>query len=169
MATIPPPPAPPFLPAFPALLAALALGLTACSTAPPPGSETAPIGPQILSDAAQRAALSGPVSFRAHVAPILENRCLPCHNGASLIGILDLSSRRTALLPSPSGQPRIVPGDPARSLLFLNPQAAHHSVNAMPPVGNRLTDGDLAVLRRWIAQGAPWPHGPAGVLAPPAS
>ena len=158
--------APPFLSP---LLAALALGLNACSTSPPPGSETAPIGPPILSDAAQQTALRGQVSFSQHVAPILENRCLPCHNGTTLIGILDLSSRRTALLPSPSGQPRIVPGNPARSLLFLNPQAAHHSANAMPPVGNRLTDGDLAVLRRWIAQGAPWPHGPAGILAPPAS
>lgn len=154
---------------LPAFLAALALGFNACSSAPPPGSETAPIGPQILSDSAQQAALRGQVSFSQHVAPILQSRCLPCHDGKTLIGILDLTSRRRAFLPGPSGQPRIVPGDPSRSLLFLNPQAAHHSVQAMPPVGNRLTEGDLAVLRRWISQGAPWPEGPAGFLSPPAS
>jgi hypothetical protein len=36
----------------------------------------------------------------------------------------------------------------------------------MPLVGNRLTDTESKILRRWIAEGAYWPDGRAGALKP---
>lgn len=148
-------------------LGALFLVLVSCSTTPPGSPETAPLGPQVLSGEVQQAAMSGTVRFREHVAPILEMRCLPCHHGPTLPGLFSMTSRAEAFQPGPSGA-RIVPGHPEQSLLFLNPSGTHQAVQAMPPAGNRLTENDLAVLRRWIAQGAAWPEGPAGTLAAPA-
>jgi hypothetical protein len=103
------------------------------------------------------------VEFRAHVAPILENRCLPCHDGTAMPGLYDLSRRSTAFAVGPAG-PRIVPGAPEKSLVFLNPGGTHEKLQAMPPVGNRLTKAELSILHRWINQGAAWPAGQAGVL-----
>jgi cytochrome c5 len=126
-------------------------------------SETAPTGPSVLSAAATQQALEGKVSFRNHLKPVLESRCLPCHNGKTVIGLFELTSREKAFQPGPLG-PRIIPGQPDKSLLFLNPGGTHKAVQVMPPVGNRLTPDELKLLRRWIVQGAEWPAGSAGKL-----
>ncbi len=143
--------------------AILALALSSCAVAPEGQSETAPVGPAVLSPEQEQGALAGQVDFRSHVAPILENRCLPCHDGHALPGQYNVSRRTTAFAAGPAG-PRIVPGEPGKSLIFLNPGGTHQNLQVMPPVGNRLTREELAILRRWINQGAVWPAGQAGVL-----
>ena len=142
----------------------LSLGLSSCSTPSADTSETAPVGPPVLPPAVQEAALGGTVDFRTQIAPILAMHCLPCHDGKFMIGHYNLTDRRTAFQPGASGS-RIVPGYPDKSPLFLNPESTHKSVISMPPVGNRLTNPELAILRRWIVQGAAWPEGQTGVLS----
>jgi hypothetical protein len=38
--------------------------------------------------------------------------------------------------------------------------------HAMPATGARLTEDEKKIIQRWIAEGANWPEGPEGALAP---
>lgn len=149
---------------LPSLVALLMLG--ACKHTENSGSETAPVGPSVLSEQAMKDALHGKVSFSTHIKPVLESRCLPCHDGKTMPGLFSMTTRDAAFQNGALG-PRIVPGKPEQSLLFLNPRGTHKAVNVMPPVGNRLTPEELKLLGRWIEQGADWPQGTAGKLKKP--
>ena len=87
--------------------------------------------------------------FQQQVAPILTSKCLSCH-GTEAKGELDLRSRDTAMAGGQSG-PVILPGKPAESLLY-----EHVAAEEMPPE-EPLSSEEIAVLRRWIAQGAYYP------------
>jgi len=43
-----------------------------------------------------------------------------------------------------------LPGEPEKSLIFLNPGGTHQNIQVMPPVGNRLTQEELSILRRRV-------------------
>jgi hypothetical protein len=94
--------------------------------------------------------------FERDVAPILESRCLRCHNRAQAKGDLVLERRATAL----ASEGVLVPGDPAASGLL---DMVSGPEPEMPPKGEHLTAQQVEILRRWIAEGAPWPE--ARVLA----
>jgi len=141
------------------LCAASAVLLLACSSTPPDG-ETIYAGRDILSPREIIAAKQKPV-FEAHIKPILETRCVVCHNAKVLPGRMSLVNRKVAMA---SG--KIVPGHPEQSLLVHNIKGAHAGVNSMPPVGERITPAELAILSEWIKQGAEWPTGRAGKLDP---
>ncbi len=117
----------------------------------------------MLSEATLQQAMNGKVSFAKHIKPVLTANCLPCHDGKTLGPPFLLTSREEAFKPGLLG-PRIQPGKPDQSLLFLNPRGTHKAIKVMPPVGNRLTPEELKVLRRWIEQGADWPTGASGRL-----
>jgi hypothetical protein len=104
------------------------------------------------------------VSFEHQVKPILESKCLACHSEASAPWGFRLETRELAFAPGPSGA-RIVPGRPDHSLI-LALASTHKNVAVMPLVGNRLTATESKILRRWIAEGAVWPRGKAGLLKP---
>jgi len=127
------------------------------------GSETRPAGENVLDRAALREAKSGTVSFESHVKPVLEAKCVACHQREALPARLNLESRAAARRTGALGA-FIVPGAPERSLFLTKLGEAHASVQAMPPVGETLTKDEVAILRRWIAQGADWPEGAAGML-----
>ena len=74
-----------------------------------------------------------------------------------------LESHRAALQSRALGA-FIVPGHPELSPLLSNARASHHSVSAMPIVGERLTMEETAILTKWIKEGADWPTGRAGTL-----
>lgn len=85
-------------------------------------------------------------------ARVLIVRCLECH-GEARKAALDLRTRRAALAGGESGA-AVHPGRPDRSLLLQRVDAGE-----MPP--NEPLDADeRAVLRRWIAAGAPYPAEP---------
>src|SRR6185369_11092161 len=86
--------------------------------------------------------------------PLLDSRCISCHGLDKVKGGLRLDSRAAVLKGGENG-PALVPGKPADSLLL---QAVMHSKKdlEMPPK-ERLTSNDVAVLKRWIEDGAPWP------------
>jgi mono/diheme cytochrome c family protein len=144
-------------------LASLALLTLGACTYPQPSSETRPLGDDVLSASLRREALRGQVNFANHIKPILETKCAMCHNQDALPGRMSLANRREA---QRSGALRgfIVPGQPEASSLITRTNDAHNGVQAMPPVGERLTRDEIAILRRWIAQGAPWPQGAEGQL-----
>ncbi|MEY2408923.1 MAG: hypothetical protein QOF48_1593 [Verrucomicrobiota bacterium] len=104
--------------------------------------------------------------FAERVKPLLESRCISCHGPDKVKGGLRLDSRAAVLKAGDSGQPSVRPGKPAESLLL---QAVMHSTREleMPPK-EKLTSNDIAVLERWIRDGAPWPESAAVSSSTPA-
>src|SRR5438132_1669280 len=71
--------------------------------------------------------VAGVSLFRSQIEPILTNKCLTCHSGDKKKGQLDLSRRDRALVGGKDG-PALVPGMPAKSLLYQKLSAGE-----MPP------------------------------------
>jgi hypothetical protein len=92
------------------------------------------------------------VSFSTDVAPILTKNCAQCHGPAPAMAKLDLRSRDAALKGGQHG-PAIVPGDAAGSRLYQ-----HLTGQEQPqmPMGGRLTDAEISVIKAWIDSGTEW-------------
>ncbi len=134
--------------------ASLASWLTSCQT--PPEPETAPENVEVLSDVALKNS-HRTIDFVTQVKPVLEAKCVICHNRKTL-PFFSLENRELAFaVPG-----RIVPGHPEKSLLIVNGTMNH--AKTMPPVGNRLTGDEKRILTAWVKQGAVWPEGRAGNL-----
>lgn len=99
------------------------------------------------------------VDFNRDVRPILANHCWSCHgrDEASRKAGLRLDTRDAALAAGDSGQPAIVPGQPASSAL-LHRIHAPDPAEIMPPpeLQKPLSDRQKSVLQNWILQGAPY-------------
>ena len=89
--------------------------------------------------------------FNRRIAPLLVGHCLECHDSASRKGGLDLS-RRSEALAGGSGGAAIVPGRPQESYLLESVRSGE-----MPRKRPPLAEQEIALLERWIAQGADWP------------
>lgn len=102
------------------------------------------------------------VSYRDDVVPILNAHCVACHlTGQEQGGIalharaarehlVGVASQQSALL-------RVEPGDPAKSYLLhkLNDTHLEAGGEGEPmPMGGRLEPDQIAVISRWIEQGA---------------
>jgi hypothetical protein len=101
-----------------------------------------------------------PIDYNRQIRPILSDNCFRCHgpDEGSREAKLRLDVRDAALQPAKSGAIAIVPGDPAKSELLLRITDAHEP---MPPEesGKKLKPAEVALLRQWIAEGAPYaPH-----------
>jgi len=106
---------------------------------------------RIAREAEERAARAeGRVLFHSDIQPILENNCLKCH-GDQEKGELRLDSLVRAMKGGESGEPAIVAGHPEQSLLIEMVE-----FEEMPPKGKTLNEDEIALLTRWIKQGAPW-------------
>ena len=104
-----------------------------------------------------------PVDFRRDVAPILERRCLSCHQDGEHRGGLSLQSAEMAGKGGESGKV-IEPGDAASSYL-LDVLIPTDGEAEMPKGKAPLAENEIDTIRRWIADGAKWPKG--FVLKPP--
>jgi hypothetical protein len=96
---------------------------------------------------------AAPVSYSRDVLPILQANCHNCHQAPRARGGLDTTSFDNLLRGGESGQPAVVPGDPESSYL----------VQQITPVGGRaampqrrppLAATEIALIRRWISEGA---------------
>src|SRR5580765_7453425 len=103
------------------------------------------------------------VSFSKDVAPLLTQRCMDCHGREPLMANLDLRTRDGALKGAKHG-PVIVPGNAAASHLYR--RLIGEETPPMP-LGGRLTDAEIAIVKAWIDSGAEWDSGRA--LAPGAT
>jgi hypothetical protein len=149
------------------LLALLALGADAVSgqnrTSRPQSNRSRSAPP------VRTAASAGSAEFfEKSVRPILIANCYQCHAKVNEMaqGSLQLDSREGLLKGGKRG-PTLVPGDPVRSLLL---HAVSYQDNGlkMPPKG-KLSVEEIAVLTKWVQEGAVWPVGNANRPAPVAS
>lgn len=108
------------------------------------------------------------VSFTAQIKPLLEARCVNCHNAGALFGEINLENRDLAFKPRAKGA-AITPGSPDKSPLYLVLTLPEGDRKAMPPTGHRISDEETALIKLWIHQGAEWPAGPEGVVIPSVS
>ena len=74
---------------------AFVLLLAACTA--PVDSETKPLGENVLSKEQIHAAKHGPVDFLTQVKPVLEAKCVMCHNRQALPGHMSLENRSEAM------------------------------------------------------------------------
>ncbi|MBL9198936.1 MAG: DUF1553 domain-containing protein [Opitutaceae bacterium] len=102
-------------------------------------------------------ARAGGVDFFRDIKPILEANCFACHQGAKVKGGLQLDTRAAALRGGRGDGPAIVPGQPKASPLFQR-ITSHDPEEVMPAKGDRLRTADVALVERWIAEGAVWPE-----------
>jgi hypothetical protein len=102
-----------------------------------------------------------PASFAKDIAPLLTARCMQCHGQSPLMGGLDLRTRETALKGGQHG-PAIVPGDSAKSHIYRHLTGAE---TPQMPLGSRLSEAEIELVKQWIDSGAAWDTGVA--LAPP--
>ncbi len=109
------------------------------------GNTHAPAGPNQIS-VILLFLLALSADFEGQIAPIMVERCLPCHNSSNAQGGLRLTTRTGA-------SKAIVPGSPEKSALYTSVETGK-----MPPTGP-LSKGQRELIRAWIADGAKWPNG----------
>ena len=127
-------------PSLPILLAALGLAGLA--------------GPSIAAEGTDPRA----IRFDREIRPILAENCFACHgpDAAKRKADLRLDRPEDALADLGDGA-AIVPGKADESGLIERVESADAETVMPPPkTGKRLTAGQVALLRRWVDQGAPW-------------
>ena len=96
------------------------------------------------------------VDFEKEIMPIFEERCVKCHGADKQKSELRLDQRAVMLKGGDSGLPTIVPGDAKKSFL-VEVISDEDSDMAMPPKGDPLTAEQIALITKWIDEGAEWP------------
>ena len=95
------------------------------------------------------------VDFNEHIKPILNRKCIHCHGGVRQNGGLSMMSREEMLRPADSGKPAVVPGHPENSELIRRIKSTDES-ERMPLEAAALSPAEVALMERWIRQGAKW-------------
>jgi Protein of unknown function (DUF1553)/Protein of unknown function (DUF1549)/Planctomycete cytochrome C len=99
---------------------------------------------------------AGEISYDRDVRPILSAKCFKCHG-------FDPDTRKSGLrldtfdgaTHGNDGEGSIVPGKPDKSE-FINRTTTTDEDDRMPPKGDPLSAAQIATLRQWISEGAPY-------------
>src|SRR6478609_11323618 len=91
------------------------------------------------------------ITYDDQLAPILRQRCSSCHNSNAKKADLDITNYAGLMRGGSSGA-AIEPGDPDASHLFL--LVTRQSEPFMPQNADKLPDGEIDLIRRWIKGGA---------------
>ncbi len=95
------------------------------------------------------------VDFLRDVYPIFEASCFECHGPKKQKGKLRLDMRE-GLFEGDEDFVPVVPGKPDASVLIELVSLPADDPDVMPAEGDHLTEKQIATLRAWIEQGAPW-------------
>ncbi|MGB1936138.1 MAG: PSD1 and planctomycete cytochrome C domain-containing protein [Akkermansiaceae bacterium] len=118
------------------------------------------IGTATLLGTAAAPAADNTISFNEHIRPIFIAKCTKCHGGVKADGDLSLLYREEALGKGKSGKTIIVPGKPEESELYrriitddiddkMPLQTGDHAEEPLNPE-------QIALIKKWIEQGAEW-------------
>src|SRR5215472_16685527 len=97
----------------------------------------------------------GRVDFSRDIRPIFNQNCVACHGGVRQKNGVSFIFREEALGKGKSGRPTIVPGDPQSSELMARVTSKDPDAG-MPYHAAPLPQDQIALLRRWISEGAQW-------------
>jgi hypothetical protein len=101
---------------------------------------------------------AAPVQFLRDVLPILREHCYECHRGQDMEGDLRLDQEYYLRRGGHTGSP-LVAETPEDSELYIRITTADEDLR-MPKHGDPLSSGEIATLRDWIEQGAPFVEKP---------
>lgn len=96
------------------------------------------------------------VNFSEEVEPLFRENCIRCHGEDKTKSGLRLDQRVAMLRGGDSGLATIVPGHSEKSYL-IEVVSDHDSDMLMPPKGDPLTSKQVALLAKWVDEGAHWP------------
>ncbi len=102
---------------------------------------------------------AAPVRYNRDIRPVLSDNCFACHGpdkGNRKAG-LRLEVREEAIKPAGSGETALVPGTPEKSALIARIESREKDEVMPPPKAHKtVTQEQRALLRQWIAEGAPF-------------
>ena len=104
----------------------------------------------VLALAPVAGAQDKPVSFHKDIRPLFTATCNGCHRPEKSKGELDMTSYAALMKGGKKGTP-VVPGDPQSSVLF---KMIHGPEPEMPEDGDPLKPEQVALVERWIKEGA---------------
>ncbi|MBR01120.1 MAG: hypothetical protein CMO60_09710 [Verrucomicrobiales bacterium] len=90
------------------------------------------------------------ITYDDHVFPVLESKCLNCHNPDKKKGDLDLSTYIGTMAGSSGGKIALA-GDGGSSKLYT--VTVHTEEPVMPPEGDKIAKKDADMIRAWIDGG----------------
>ena len=106
---------------------------------------------------ANPAASLGAVDFARDIKPLFNKHCTACHGGVKQASNLSLVYHSKVLEPAKSGKIPVVPGKVEKSELIARVTSKDVDEVMPPPKhGKPLPEKDIALLREWIKEGAPW-------------
>lgn len=111
----------------------------------------------VLMVAWASSAAGAEVDFEREIAPLFKQHCQKCHGTEKQQGGLRFDTSAGAIREGDSGEKAIVPGKAEASELIRRVTSEDES-EWMPPEGDRLSRGEIELLRRWIDQEARWPE-----------
>ena len=94
------------------------------------------------------------VDFEKQVAPIFAQHCLRCHSPGNRKGDISLTT-----IEDLKANEHVIAGEADGSYLIELVSGVDREPPAMPKDAKPLSEDELALLKRWIAEGARWPHG----------
>jgi cytochrome c553 len=111
---------------------------------------------QVATPAAgSAAAIPAQVEFNRDIRPILSDKCVKCHGPATQKGGLRFDDEKSAKAELTSGGHAIVAGDPLNSDMIALVSLDDPEIR-MPQDADPLTPQEIALLSKWVSQGAKW-------------
>ena len=104
------------------------------------------------------AAIPEKIDFYRDIDPIFKKVCYECHDAKKQEGELRMDSRE-AQLKGGEGGPSIIPGDSKKSLTMIRIRGEGEDPR-MPKKKPALSEREIALIAKWIDQGADWPAKP---------
>ena len=106
---------------------------------------------------AENGGVENQVDFTRDVYPLLISRCADCHGPDKQEGQLRIDARAAVFSGGVSG-PSVVKGKADESILYQRIADIGDEAR-MPPGDDPLADAEVALIKKWIDQGAPWLDG----------
>ena len=97
------------------------------------------------------------VDFAKQVAPILEARCVKCHGDNKQKGEYRLDKAEFIQVAGESEEKPVVAGKPDESYLVTLIKMTDDDDDVMPPKGGVLKPEEIAIIVKWISEGAKFP------------
>jgi hypothetical protein len=99
----------------------------------------------------------GEIRFNRDVRPIFTKHCTACHGGVKEAGGISFVYRERLLVEGESGNIAVVPGKPDVSEMIRRVKSKDpDEMMPQPKHGPPLSSDEIAVLEKWIAEGAVW-------------
>ncbi len=110
--------------------------------------------PALRGDDNKKDTVPDQVSYYKDVRPILQQHCQGCHQPAKAEGGYVMTGYADLFKKGDHEEPGVVAGDPAKSYLIHQIVPQKGKPPAMPRGKDPLTDFQVTIVKKWIAQGA---------------